>query len=174
MRSGQALTETSESGSPVRVQSRAPDRHDGSMGFTAVLPSTMEAVEGAARDFRRLFGVLSRDVAGHADPDPVFSGELLLREALLNAVLHGNGSEAQQNVYCAARVKRGNLLIVVIDQGQGFDWQAAMARDAAAHECTGRGLRIFRMYATRVRFSARGNRVALLKRASGDWKREQE
>src|SRR6201981_65792 len=48
--------------------------------------------------------------------------ELALREALSNAVVHGNGLDAHKLVHvrCRCKVGRG-ISVIVSDQGQGFD-----------------------------------------------------
>ena len=61
-----------------------------------------------------------------------FSSELLLREALTNAVVHGGTESPRERISCVLRVKRGRLIIAIRDGGQGFDWRAAWDRQAAA------------------------------------------
>ena len=130
-----------------------------------VVPPAIEEVERVAMEFRRQFGSL--------DARTTFAGELLLREALLNAVLHGSRGDPAKTVRCVARARNGNLLILVRDKGDGFDWRTALGRVAGAREQRGRGLEIFRTYASRVRFSPRGNQVALVRRGPQDLEREQ-
>jgi len=51
--------------------------------------------------------------------------ELALREALANAVIHGNREDANKRVYVACRCYRnGEVLITVRDEGEGFDTNA--------------------------------------------------
>src|SRR4051812_25998206 len=95
----------------------------------------VDQVELVAQAFRERLGTRHGGLA--------FSGELLLREALLNAAKHGSSS-----VLCIARAKRGNLLIVVADGGNGFDWRSRMRRVAEPGETSGRDLQIFRKYAS--------------------------
>jgi serine/threonine-protein kinase RsbW len=48
--------------------------------------------------------------------------ELALREALTNAVIHGNREDVKKRVYVACRCYRnGEVLITVRDEGKGFD-----------------------------------------------------
>ena len=48
--------------------------------------------------------------------------ETALREALANAVIHGNGENSHKRVYVVCRCYMdGEVLITVRDQGQGFD-----------------------------------------------------
>jgi serine/threonine-protein kinase RsbW len=51
--------------------------------------------------------------------------ELALREALTNAVIHGNREDVNKRVYVACRCYRnGEVLITVRDEGEGFDTNA--------------------------------------------------
>lgn len=92
-----------------------------------------------------------------------FVAELLLREALTNAVVHGSGNDPEKSVRCVIRMKANRLLICVSDDGDGFNWYRQERLEADNDACSGRGLTIFRMYATRVRFNPKGNTVILAK-----------
>lgn len=122
----------------------------------AVLPTKLEAVEEFLIEFRRRCPTLCANVA--------FPAELLLREALANALEHGCRNDPAKRIFCALRAQRGCLLIVVRDDGEGFDWRTAALRRSIIEKPGGRGLEIFRKYASRVRFNAKGNAVALLMR----------
>lgn len=119
------------------------------------LAATQEAVEQFCRDFQKWLGedITSRDA---------FGAELLLREALVNAILHGCQSKTDQRVKCIVRGGRGRILIVVVDPGRGFDWRAAWNCRSEPTQCSGRGVEIYRNYAKRVRFSRQGNVVYLV------------
>jgi serine/threonine-protein kinase RsbW len=120
------------------------------------IPATFDAIERLFDSFRRN----CKCVLEHSD---CFAAELLLREALTNAVVHGSRGDPAKNVRCALRMKRGRLLIAVQDEGEGFDWRAAQTREADISDCCGRGMQIFRAYATRARFNDKGNAVAIVK-----------
>jgi anti-sigma regulatory factor (Ser/Thr protein kinase) len=122
-----------------------------------VVPATLQAVEELVADFRRRTQALLNRVNG-------FAAELLLREALTNAVAHGSHADPSKQVHCFLRLKRGRLLIAVEDYGCGFDWRAAWSTPAASSDCSGRGMEILRKYATRVRYNDRGNAVTIVKR----------
>jgi anti-sigma regulatory factor (Ser/Thr protein kinase) len=121
------------------------------------LPRTLEAVESFVVEFQRW------RVRACADVD-AFSTELLLREALTNSVLHGGGQDPGERISCVLRVKRGRLIMAIGDRGQGFDWRAAWNRPIDDADTHGRGIEIFRRYASAVRFNPSGNRVTLIKR----------
>jgi serine/threonine-protein kinase RsbW len=121
------------------------------------LPATLEAVEQFIVDFRERCQAL-------LDRKSFFGAELLLREALTNAVRHGSHADPAKQVRCRLRIKGGRLLIAVEDYGCGFDWRAAWNCRAALPDCSGRGVEILRKYASRVRYNDRGNAVTIVKR----------
>jgi serine/threonine-protein kinase RsbW len=92
----------------------------------------------------------------------VFCVELLAREFLNNAILHGNQRDAAKHVTLQLRVGRRWIHLRVVDEGAGFAWRRTMPRvlpeDTA--DC-GRGLAIGARYADRVRYNRRGNAVSL-------------
>jgi anti-sigma regulatory factor (Ser/Thr protein kinase) len=93
-----------------------------------------------------------------------FTAELLVREALTNAVVHGCHSDPRRQVRCVLRLKGRRLLIAVSDDGDGFDWRAARDHPAAFTDCSGRGIAILHRYSSHVRFNNRGNAIAVVKR----------
>jgi serine/threonine-protein kinase RsbW len=87
---------------------------------------------------------------------------LLARECLNNAVKHGNGGDASKRVALSLRFSKQQIRLRVADQGQGFDWKRALAAaPPRRNKESGRGLKIIRWYAERVRFNARGNEITL-------------
>ncbi len=96
-----------------------------------------------------------------------FATEMLLRESLNNAVIHGSGNDPILHVNCELRCKCGWLSILVEDGGSGFDWACRQKHYARAEEKGGRGLQIYRLYADKVVFNGRGNRVLLRRRRRG-------
>jgi len=121
------------------------------------LPATLRAVEEFFAEFRRR----SQTLLPRAD---CFAAELLVREALTNAVVHGCHTDAGKRVRCALRLKAGRLLIAVEDEGAGFDWRQAWHKAVAVPDCSGRGIEILRKYSSRVRYNERGNAVTIMKR----------
>jgi anti-sigma regulatory factor (Ser/Thr protein kinase) len=123
------------------------------------LAATLEAAEEVIVEFReRCQAQMSRK--------DCFGAELLVREALTNAVAHGSHTDPGKRVRCCLRLKSGRLLIAVEDFGCGFDWRAAWDSQAALPDCSGRGIEILRKYASRVRYNDRGTSVMIVKRFS--------
>jgi serine/threonine-protein kinase RsbW len=121
------------------------------------LPASLPAVEEFFEEFRRRSHALLSRVN-------CFAAELLVREALTNAVVHGSLSDPARHVRCALRLKGRCLLIAVEDEGSGFNWRAAWRNAASFADSSGRGIEILRRYANRVRYNERGNVVTMLKR----------
>jgi serine/threonine-protein kinase RsbW len=119
------------------------------------LPATLQASEEFFVEFRRRYQL---------DRANRFAAELLVREAMTNAVVHGCHADPGKQVRCCLRLKRGRLLIVIQDDGDGFDWRAAWRNSAAFPDCSGRGIEILRKYASHIRYSTRGNVVTIIKR----------
>jgi serine/threonine-protein kinase RsbW len=119
------------------------------------MPATLLAAEEFLADFGRLSAAL--------DGTNRFAAELLMREVLTNAVVHGCGTDPGKQVRCSLRLKSGRLLIAVEDDGEGFDWRAARAHPVVFTDCSGRGSGILRLYANRVRYNAVGNAVTLVR-----------
>ncbi len=93
--------------------------------------------------------------------------ELALREALSNAVIHGNRLDAHKLVHVRCRCKVGEgISLIVSDKGQGFD--ASSVPDPVAVENLlaehGRGIHIMKLAMDQVAFEERGTEVHMSKR----------
>ena len=119
------------------------------------MPATLGAVERFCARMRQ-WG----DAVGLGQS---FAAELLVREALNNAVLHGSKADPSKRVVCLLRWRATRLTIAVRDEGCGFDWRGAQQRHADTDSTSGRGLWLFEAYANRVRFGGRGNSVVIVK-----------
>src|SRR5260370_31715937 len=88
--------------------------------------------------------------------------ELALREALSNAVVHGNRLNAHKLVHVRCRCKVGNgISLIVSDQSQGFD--ALSVPDSVGAENLeaehGRGIRLMKFVMNEVSLQQRGTEV---------------
>ena len=91
-----------------------------------------------------------------------FAVELVARECLNNAVLHGNGGDGAKQVALNLLLSYKRIRLQVADEGPGFDWRKALEQPLADGRANGsRGLAIIRAYADRVQFNRRGNRITL-------------
>jgi serine/threonine-protein kinase RsbW len=99
-----------------------------------------------------------------AEPDV----ELALREALQNAVVHGNLEDPKTKVHIRCRCVPGKeISIVVTDQGKGFDFEKTVGNgftsDPAAEH--GRGIQLMKAYMDDVHFEQGGSEVHMRKRS---------
>lgn len=123
-------------------------------GVCCSLPAAVDAVDGFCAGLR---GSLLAGIP----PGERFAVELLLREALLNAVVHGAKNELDSEVRCVVKRVPGGMKIQVCDSGEGFDWRGWRRRFPVPSAPSGRGLHILYLYASKVRFNRKGNRVEL-------------
>ena len=114
-----------------------------------VLPSHIEAVAeaaAAATDFARACG-LSDEVA--------FGMDIAVREAMTNAIVHGNREDASKQVELTFNCSERAIEIEVKDQGEGFD--PAAVPDPTAPEnilkTSGRGNFLIRNFMDEVEWS---------------------
>ena len=101
-------------------------------------------------------------------PGKEFDVELALREALENAVVHGNQKDPETKVHIRCRCQPGKeISIVVTDQGKGFDFERIVGNgitsDPAADH--GRGIQLMKAYMDDVHFARGGSQVRLRKRS---------
>lgn len=89
---------------------------------------------------------------------------LCLREALTNAVIHGNRENPLKPVTCQIVMDADHLDVVVTDQGHGFSWRSRKWELPPPNSESGRGLEIIRNWFDRVAFNPRGNQITLCKR----------
>jgi anti-sigma regulatory factor (Ser/Thr protein kinase) len=90
-----------------------------------------------------------------------FPVELLSRECLNNAVIHGNENAADKSVVLRLLIGRDWIHLQVSDEGPGFDWREARKKRLDTSKCSGRGLQLCMLYAERVRFNRSGSQITL-------------
>jgi CheY-like chemotaxis protein len=133
----------------------------------------------------------SLSVISNADETTLLRVSVALREAVLNAMDHGNlelnsalretdcaeyhrlGEERRhqepyrsRRVHVSARETPGESVYVVRDEGPGFDPSALPdpLDPANMENASGRGLLLIRTFMTEVRHSARGNEITMIRR----------
>jgi serine/threonine-protein kinase RsbW len=129
--------------------------------FYDAIPSTLAALE----DVVERLVTLACDLK--CDRRHLERVELALREALANAIIHGNRQDPEKKVVvrCFCQPDRG-MLLVIEDEGAGFD--PSKVPNPTQAECLlethGRGLFLMHRMMNTVRISRRGTRVTMLKR----------
>jgi serine/threonine-protein kinase RsbW len=152
---------TKPTGSPIG--SLRMQETNSCLEIEARIPSEVKAISPLLDQLMHLIEE-SRCVAGEE-----LSVELALREALNNAVLHGNRLDPSKLVCVYCRCELGKELSVLIkDQGGGFDPSAppdplAVENLQAEH---GRGILLMRSQMDEVSFGCGGREVRMRKRVS--------
>jgi serine/threonine-protein kinase RsbW len=100
------------------------------------------------------------------DDSAAFAIRLALEEGLMNAIRHGNRSDPSKDVEIEFDIDRRRAIIVITDQGDGFDPSDLPdpTADENLEKPTGRGIMLMRAYMDDVRFNAKGNQVRLMRR----------
>ena len=125
------------------------------------LASQPVAVDSFCCEVRKI--LLQCDLA--ADVFPV---EMLLRESLNNAVIHGNCWDCRKTIRAEVRVGRKWIVLSVEDEGTGFNPRKTMNTVPSPETTSGRGLALYFLYAQRVSFNSKGNRVSLWRAITGE------
>ena len=92
--------------------------------------------------------------------------ELALREALDNAVVHGNREDPKTKVHIRCRCVPGKeISIVVTDQGKGFDSEKITGNSVKWDPDSehGRGIQLMKAYMDEVHFERGGSEVHMRK-----------
>jgi serine/threonine-protein kinase RsbW len=116
----------------------------------------------------------SETVAGVAgfDEDDALNVGIAVREAVINAMLHGNRRDRSRKVEVSLQSKPGSVRVRVRDQGAGFD--SAATPDPTSGDnlmrSSGRGILVMRAFMDRVDFrylEGHGMEVTLEKTRAG-------
>ena len=129
------------------------------------LDSTLDSVDKAEEAAAKLAAG-----AGFSDEDR-YRIAIAVREAAVNAVLHGNGSNPQKKMTVSYENTGESLVITIADQGNGLD--PKNIPDPLAPENllkqSGRGIFLIRSFMDEVRFRALepGTEITLIKHVGG-------
>jgi serine/threonine-protein kinase RsbW len=106
----------------------------------------------------------------HCEPGSEFAIELALREALANAVLHGNREDSSKKVHVRCECEKDSgVFLVVRDEGAGFDLEKvpdplAPENLGAEH---GRGILLMKQFMDEIHYERGGTEVHMRKRPAG-------
>lgn len=131
---------------------------ENSGSFSCSFSSTLTNVDRAVAAIKKF--LRSRRI-----PFSQFELVFVFREALNNAVIHGNKKDRSLQVDCSLRLDQDTLTITVTDQGKGFDWRRQMIKNPVSTSTTsGRGLDSIEGYGFAMRFNDAGNTLYLTKK----------
>ncbi len=114
------------------------------------LPSRIEAIAEAATKAEEVAGRLG------LSEEAAFGLDMAVREAVTNAVLHGNRQDESKPVEIVFTDAGSELVVTVRDQGAGFDPEAVDDPTAARNllKTSGRGILFMRNFMDTVEWSS--------------------
>jgi serine/threonine-protein kinase RsbW len=100
-------------------------------------------------------------------PKGLIDVEIALREALANAIIHGNREDAQKHVQVTCRCELDGVSIAVKDEGEGFDIDKVPDPTTPENvgSVSGRGIYVMKALMDEVRFEGGGAVVHMRKSA---------
>ncbi len=124
------------------------------MKFSSVM-SNIDMADSAVRKFLAARGLVSHS----------FAVCLVIREALTNAVRHGNRMDMDKLVDCRIYIEKDFIVLDITDQGEGFSWKELISSESSDPlKESGRGLAIIKLYFSAWSFNEKGNRLILRKK----------
>jgi serine/threonine-protein kinase RsbW len=150
--------------SPLRLcvrRSPAPDAEGAATLVTLRLPSDVSCIEEAVELVTR------HCLAGHAATRTIrFRLQVVLSEALANAILRGNREALDKWVEVRAELRDEIIRVYVTDEGPGFDPASVPEpiRPEQLDEAGGRGLFLIRKLVDAVQFNEQGNSICMILR----------
>src|SRR5215831_394949 len=152
---------------PIRVVSPASQslRSAPFVGLRNILPSDVDIISPFVEQLMRFISRFR--MAGGNDIEV----EVALREALVNAIVHGNEEDPNKLVYVKCRCTRdGEVSITVQDEGNGFEQGAVPDPTSPDNQLrtNGRGIHLIRTLMDEVDFEEGGSVVHMRKRANAE------
>jgi serine/threonine-protein kinase RsbW len=147
--------------SPLRLcvrRSAAPDQGGAATLVTLRLPSDVTCIEEAVELVTR------HCLAGHATTRKTrFRLQVVLSEALSNAIMRGNCEDCGKWVEVRAELRPDVIMVQVTDEGPGFDPTAVPEpiHPDQLDEARGRGLFLIRKLVDAVQFNEQGNSICM-------------
>ncbi len=150
--------------SPLRLcvrRSPAPEAEGAATLVTLRLPSDTGCIEEAVELVTR------HCLAGHRATKTIrFKLQVVLSEALANAILRGNQEALDKWVEVRAELRAEVIRVYVTDEGPGFDPSTVPEpiQPDQIDEAGGRGLFLIRKLVDAVQFNEQGNSICMILR----------
>ncbi len=124
-----------------------------------IFSSTMENIDNVCEKTLSYLRSEICDIKRH-----LFSINLVIREALTNAVRHGNESDSRKKVqFVLTIVQNKSIKLTIEDEGDGFDWRKQFNKDFPEDDDHGRGTIIMSTYFNHYSYNDKGNILYLEK-----------
>jgi len=85
-----------------------------------------------------------------------------LREALINAVVHGCRKNSRRVIIYNLRIENDSFFMEVEDEGYGFDWRTYFGKGIPSIQEHGRGVAIMERCFSSMKYNERGNKLLLV------------
>lgn len=118
------------------------------------IPSCFDEIDGICREARILLERYKQD--GHC-----FAVELLLREFINNAIIHGHQMRSYKRVQVMIQIGRKWIQLKIADEGTGFKCRYKQKEIPDLTATSGRGLCIASCYCHKIQRNRMGNHVTL-------------
>jgi len=98
--------------------------------------------------------------------DDEYDFRLILEEALINAIHHGNDFDTRLKVKAKIILENDLLTITVADEGKGFDYNALSnsLEGNEKFEKSGRGMILLRKISDEIKFNETGSEITIIKK----------
>jgi serine/threonine-protein kinase RsbW len=155
------MARTEVASRPTAFHAEFAGRRTGSLlEVDAWMPSEVKAISPLVQRLKRLIE------GARCITSEEYAVELGLREALSNAVVHGNRLDPRKSVHVRCRCKVGNgVSLIISGQGQGFDGSTipdpVAVQDLEAE--SGRGIHLMKSAMDQVWFKQSGTEVHMCK-----------
>jgi serine/threonine-protein kinase RsbW len=123
-------------------------------GFCRDIPSCLANVDNICKDAQNL--LIMQQQTQHT-----FAVDLLLREFISNAIIHGHGMDKCKQVHITVKIGHKWIKLQIADKGPGFNWRIRCQSIPSENATSGRGLYIGTLYSQRMQFNRTGNQVTL-------------
>lgn len=120
--------------------------------FTYECPANFESVNLCCKKLKQF-------IQDHHLDNILFKSEILAREAMNNAVIHG--SQVTGNFLFVAEIYKNNLILRVKDGGLGFKSSSENINREDGDNTRGRGYLIFQKYSSDFTINDSGNEIEL-------------
>ncbi len=127
------------------------------------ISSDLKNIKALITEFEEIFSsekILEKDI---------YNLKLLLTEAIINAIIHGNKSNLESFVNIDIAITTGSFTAKITDEGEGFDYSEFINKNISPETIyieSGRGLYLIMGIADNIRFNSSGNSITITKKIS--------